>query len=127
VSEAKGDKDRITTLPESIIPELKQHLNRTYKQHKEDLAKGKGKTILPNALAKKYPNADKDYFWQYVFPADKRIKDIDTNKIIRYHLHESTIQKAIKYATQKTSINKKVGAHTFRHLTREINNYRFAV
>ncbi|MGD8779334.1 MAG: tyrosine-type recombinase/integrase [Ignavibacteria bacterium] len=61
VRDAKGNKDRITTLPETIIPELKQHLNKVYLQHKDDIKKGKGKTILPNALAKKYPNADKEF------------------------------------------------------------------
>jgi integron integrase len=115
VREAKGDKDRITTLPVSIIPELKEHLNKVYKQHKKDLNNGRGKTILPFALAKKYPNADKDYYWQYVFPADKFIKDKDSGLIYRYHIHQSTIQKAIKYAVKKARVFKPGSAHTFRH------------
>ena len=114
VCEAKGDKDRITTLPSSIIPELKNQLNKVYLQHKEDLKKGKGKTKLPYALARKYPNANKDFYWQYVFPADKFVKD-ETGLIFRYHIHESKIQKAIKVACKKANILKHGTAHTFRH------------
>ena len=115
VREAKGNKDRITTLPSSIIPELKQHLNKVFLQHKEDLKKGKGRTKLPYALAKKYPNSDKDFYWQYAFPADKFIKDKDVSLVYRYHIHESTIQKAIKNAVNKARILKHGTAHTFRH------------
>ncbi len=115
VREAKGNKDRITTLPQKVIPELKEHLNKVYLQHKEDLKKGKGRTKLPYALAKKYPNADKDFYWQYAFPADKFIKDQETGLVFRYHIHESTIQKAIKTACKKSKIIKHGTAHTFRH------------
>jgi len=114
VREAKGDKDRITTLPKSIVPELKQHLNRVYLQHKLDLKKDRGRTILPYALAKKYPNANKDFYWQYVFPTDKFIKDED-GLLFRYHIHESTIQRAIKEAVRKAKILKPASSHTFRH------------
>jgi integron integrase len=115
VREAKGDKDRITTLPSSIIPQLKNHLNKVYIQHKEDLRKGKGKTKLPYALAKKYPNADTEFGWQYAFPADKFIKEKESGLIYRYHIHESTIQKAIKLAVKKAKLNKPATSHTFRH------------
>lgn len=115
VREAKGDKDRITTLPKLIIPELKQHLNKVYLQHKGDLRKNKGRTILPYSLAEKYPNADKDYYWQYVFPADKFIKEKESGLIIRWHIHESTIQRAVKTAVIKAKINKPASSHTFRH------------
>ena len=115
VREAKGNKDRITTLPLSIIPELKNHLNKVYLQHKEDLKNGKGKTKLPYALAKKYPNADKDFYWQYAFPADKFIKDKETGLIFRYHIHESTVQRKLKEAIRKSKINKPGSSHTLRH------------
>ncbi len=115
VREAKGDKDRITTLAKSIVPELKRHLNNVFLQHKEDLKKSKGKTKLPYALAKKYPNADTDFYWQYVFPADKFIKDEDTGLVFRYHIHVSTIQRKIKEALKAARINKPAGSHTFRH------------
>ncbi len=115
VRDAKGNKDRITTLAKSIIPELKAHLNKVYLQHKKDLKLGKGKTKLPNALALKYPNADKDFYWQYAFPADKYIKDNDSKLIYRFHIHESTIQRKIKEAIKKAGILKPASSHTFRH------------
>ena len=115
VRESKGDKDRITTLSKSVIPELKEHLNKVYLQHKADLKKDRGRTNLHYALALKYPNADKDFYWQYVFPADKFIKENDSGLVYRYHIHESTIQKAIKIAVRKADIKKHGTAHTFRH------------
>ena len=115
VREAKGNKDRITTLPNKLIPELKQHLNKVFIMHKKDLKEGNGKTKLPYALAKKYPNADKEFGWQYVFPAGKFEKDEDTGLNYRYHIHESTIQKSIKIALEKSKILKPGSSHTFRH------------
>ncbi|MEG8990433.1 integron integrase [Ignavibacteria bacterium 4148-Me] len=115
VRDGKGEKDRHTVLPSSIIPELKKHLNEVYKQHKKDLSKGKGETILPYALDKKYPNAAKEFGWQYAFPADKFIKHNDSGKIIRWHIHESTIQRAVKDAIKKAGIIKQGSPHTFRH------------
>ena len=115
VREAKGNKDRITTLPDKIIPELKTHLNKVYILHKKDLRKGRGKTKLPYALARKHPNADMDFYWQYAFPADKLIKDKESGLIYRYHIHESTIQKAIRQAVLKAKIMKNGSSHTFRH------------
>jgi len=76
VRDGKGEKDRNTILPSSIIPDLKKHLNKVYKQHKSYLSKGKREPVLPYALWKKYPNAAKEFGWQYVFPANKFIKSI---------------------------------------------------
>lgn len=115
VRDGKGEKDRHTVLPSSIIPELKKHLNEVYIQHKKDLIKGKGETILPYALDKKYPNAAKEFGWQYAFPADKLIKHKESGKIIRWHIHESTIQRAVKDAIKKAGIIKQGSPHTFRH------------
>lgn len=115
VRDGKGEKDRHTILPNSIIPELKKHLNEVYKQHKIDLSKGKGETILPYALARKYPNAGKEFGWQYAFPADKFIKDKDSGLVTRWHIHESTIQRAVKDAVRKSGITKPASPHTFRH------------
>jgi len=115
VRDGKGEKDRYTILPTSIIPELKSHLNQVYKQHKKDLTTGRGETILPYALKKKYPNAGKEFGWQYAFPADKFIKDKESGVIFRFHLHESTIQRAVKDAVKKAGINKPGSPHTFRH------------
>lgn len=115
VRDGKGEKDRHTILPDSVVPELKKHLNRVYLIHKEDLRKGKGETILPYALSKKYPNAGKEFGWQYAFPADKYIKDKDSGLVIRWHIHESTIQRAVKEAIRKAGITKPASPHTFRH------------
>ena len=115
VREGKGDKDRITTLPNKIVPELKTHLNKVYKLHQKDLEIGRGKTKLPFALAKKYPNADGEFIWQYAFPADKFVTEKETGLVFRFHIHESTIQKAIKLALKKAKILKLGSSHTFRH------------
>jgi len=115
VRDGKGEKDRHTILPMVIIPELKQHLNKVYKQHKKDLANVKGETILPYALKRKYPNAGKEFGWQYVFPADKFIKEKESGLIYRYHIHESTVQRAVKEAIGKAGVNKPGSPHTFRH------------
>ncbi len=115
VREAKGNKDRITTLPEKMMPELRKQLNKVYLQHKDDLRIGKGNTKLPYALAKKYPNADTEFGWQYAFPADRFVKDSESDLVFRFHIHESTIQKKIKDAIKKSSIIKPASSHTFRH------------
>lgn len=115
VRDGKGEKDRHTILSDSVIPDLKNHLNRVYLKHRDDLKKGKGETILPYALSKKYPNANKEFGWQYAFPAEKFIKHADSGKIIRWHIHESTIQRAVKEAIKKAGITKQASPHTFRH------------
>ncbi len=115
VRDGKGEKDRHTILPDSVIPVFKQHLNRVYLKHKEDLKNGKGETILPYALKKKYPNAGKEFGWQYAFPADKFIKDKESDLIFRWHINESTIQRAVKEAVKKAGLPKSASPHTFRH------------
>ncbi|MCW8809926.1 MAG: integron integrase, partial [Ignavibacteriaceae bacterium] len=119
VRDGKGEKDRHTILPNSVLPELKKHLNGVYLKHKEDLKNGKGETILPYALMKKYPNAGKEFGWQYAFPADKFIKDQESGLIFRWHIHESTIQRAVKEAVKeavkKAGLTKSASPHTFRH------------
>jgi integron integrase len=115
VRDGKGEKDRHTILPNVVIPDLKEHLNKVYVKHKGDLKKGKGETILPYALKKKYPNAGKEFGWQYAFPADKFIKDKETGLIYRWHIHESTIQRAVKEAVKKAGLTKSASPHTFRH------------
>ncbi len=81
----------------------------------KNLVENKVKTIIHYALSKKYPNANRDFYWQYAFPADKFIKDKESGKIYRNHVHESTVQKAIRQAVQKAKILKPGTAHTFRH------------
>ncbi len=115
VRRGKGDKDRTSVLPSSIIPELKVHLKNIFETHYEDLKRGYGETILPDAIEKKFPNASKEFKWQFVFPANKRTKLEKNGKITRLPIHESTIQKAITTAVKKSKIDKKAGSHTFRH------------
>ena len=115
IRDGKGEKDRQTVLPLSIVPDLKKHLNEVYKIHKNDLANGKGETVLPYALKSKYPKAGKDFGWQYAFPSESFTKDKNSGIIYRFHLHESTIQRAVKAAIKKARILKAGSPHTFRH------------
>jgi integron integrase len=115
VRAGKGDKDRYTMLPESLRSPLLQHLEKVRRIHNRDLAEGYGKTILPHALERKYPNAAKEWRWQYVFPQQRRWINPQTGKQGRHHIHESIMQKAVREANRKTGINKHVTCHVFRH------------
>lgn len=115
IRESKGEKDRTTLLPESIIPELKEKVIHVKHLHEEDLKHGNGRTILPDALDKKYPNASKEFGWQYLFPANKFVYNKEIGYKFRYHIHSSTIQREIKSAIRKAGINKPASAHSFRH------------
>ena len=115
VRDGKGAKDRYTMLPESLIPELRQHLERVQLRHQEDLAAGFGSVYLPGALDRKYPNAAREWRWQYVFPARDRSVDPRSGAVRRHHLDEGTIQKAIRAAVALTKITKRASPHTLRH------------
>lgn len=115
VRDAKGEQDRITLLPESLIPKIKDQIDKRLILHNADLKKGMGDTVLPYALAEKYKNASKEFGWQYLFPAERVITD-EKGKRIRHHFHESTVTKAIKAAIRKAGIEKPTAsAYTFRH------------
>lgn len=111
----KGKKDRVTMLPESLANDLKVHINKVRKLHHSDLDRGLGKTLLPNALAKKYPNASKEFKWQYLFPSNKRRPDPRTDFRHRYHISAKKIRSAIRKTTNSLEINKHVTPHVFRH------------
>ncbi len=111
----KGDNDRLTILPDSIIPELKRMLQDVKALHQKDLAEGYGETILPNALDTKYTTASKEWAWQFIFPASQRSTDPHTGITRRHHLDETVPQKTIRQATKLAGINKQVTPHTFRH------------
>lgn len=115
VRDGKGEKDRVTMLPQKLIEHLQLHLKRVAALHKEDLHEGYGEVYLPYALAEKYPNAPKEWAWQYVFPSTRRSLDPRSGKIRRHHAAESAIQKAVKEAIRKTGIAKNGSCHTFRH------------
>ena len=112
---AKGDKDRITVLPDSLVEPLKIHLQRVQSLHKRDLAAGGGRVPLPGALDRKYPNAGAEWAWQYVFPATRTYKDSVTGETARHHYHESAMQRAVKEAVRSAGITKRASCHTFRH------------
>jgi len=115
VRDGKGEKDRVTMLPESLIAPLRDHLQRVQHIHQQDLAAGLGSVYLPYALDVKYPNAAKEWAWQYVFPAKTRSIDPRTDLEQRHHLNESNLQKAVRAAGQLAGIEKPIGPHTFRH------------
>lgn len=113
--DTKSNRDRVTCLPQSVIPALKLHLAKVKAQHIEDLANGMGEVELPNALERKYPSAAFEWGWQYVFPAAQFSKDPRSGHIRRHHVYETSVQKAVKVAARKAGINKLVGPHTLRH------------
>lgn len=115
VRDGKGKKDRVTILPESVKPELKEHLERTRTVHENDLSQGYGRVYLPYALARKYPNANQEWGWQYIFPSERLSKDPRSNEIRRHHVHENSLQKAVKKSVQLNRLNKPASCHTFRH------------
>lgn len=112
---SKGDKDRTTILPQTVKNILKKHLDEVKKLHSKDLAGGYGEVYLPDALERKYPNAAKDWGWQYVFPSSKLSVDPRSGKIRRHHISEKTIQNGMKEAVQKAGIVKHASVHTLRH------------
>ncbi|MBI4550936.1 MAG: integron integrase [Candidatus Latescibacteria bacterium] len=112
---AKGMKDRVTVLPDSLILPLQERLNHVKLMHDRDLALGYGHVYLPFALERKYPHASQEWGWQYVFPAKSLSSDPRTGLRRRHHVHESSLQKAVKAAARLAGIVKHVHCHTFRH------------
>ena len=115
VRSGKGDKDRRVMLPASTFSMLKDQLNETQRIHTMDLKNGYGEVYLPNALARKYPNANKTFAWQFVFPNRSIVTDPRSGIKRRHHMHEQSLQRAIKQAAAKAQIHKKVTPHTLRH------------
>ena len=115
VRAGKGDKDRTTTLPTIISVELARHLDVVKKQHDLDLRQGAGWVELPWALARKYPNAGREWVWQWVFPATRFYVDRVTGQRRRHHLHESVVQRAFKDAVRHAGMPKRATCHTLRH------------
>lgn len=115
VRAGKGDKDRLTSLPAALREPLRLHLNKVRAQHEEDISRGLGAVELPNALARKYPRAPKEWGWQWVFPATSHYADSETGERRRHHLHESVLQRAFRDARVKSGLTKPAGCHTLRH------------
>lgn len=115
VRNTKGNKDRVTMLPEKVIDPLKSHLQKVKNLHEKDIKDGYGSVFLPYALERKYPKAGKEWKWQYIFPATQISTDPRSGIRRRHHIYETVLQKAVKTAIRKSGITKHAGCHTFRH------------
>jgi integron integrase len=115
IRNGKGAKDRVTMLPVVAKAGLIQQLEIVRRQHRADLGRGAGWAALPDALARKYPNAGRELGWQWIFPATRHYVDRITGQRRRHHLHESVIQRAVKKALRQAEIAKPASCHAFRH------------
>lgn len=115
VRDGKGQKDRVTMLPDLLRGPLEEHLRVVRMQHVDDLRLGLGRVPMPFALSRKYPNADREWGWQRVFPATSHYLDEETGIRHRHHLHQSTVQKAFRAAVRRADIRKHAKTHTLRH------------
>jgi integron integrase len=115
VRAGKGNKDRHTMLPAAVKEPLAEHLERVKQQYQRDRACGLGRVALPNALERKYPNAGREWGWQWVFPATSHFTDRVTGEQRRHHVHETVLQKTVKQAVHKAGLSKPATPHTFRH------------
>ncbi|PSB05853.1 integron integrase [filamentous cyanobacterium CCP1] len=115
VRDGKGSKDRVTMLPNFCIEPLRHQLRKAKSLHQQDSAMGYGSVELPYALERKYPNANREWGWQFVFPSWKRSLDPRTQIVRRHHLYEQSVQRAVKQAIRQAGIHKHAGCHTFRH------------
>jgi integron integrase len=115
IRDPKGKHDRVTILPESVITPLQEHLHRVKQLHDQDLKKGFGSVELPFALNRKYPNADREWAWQFVFPSSQLSPSTTDGIVRRHYVSESTLQRAVKEAARRARMDKPVGCHTFRH------------
>jgi len=115
IRDSKGHKDRLTMLPDLLKSPLRKHLSRVKNLHKKDLQNGHGDVYLPHALARKYPNAAREWIWQWVFPSVSLSKDPRSGVVRRHHRHGSSLRKAVKSAAKKAGVQKHVTPHVFRH------------
>jgi integron integrase len=115
VRDGKGQKDRVTMLPERFATPLHEHLARVKVTFEQDLAQGTADVYIWPSLARKYPNMGKEWIWQYVFPAKTLSVDPRSGKVRRHHINETLVQKGVKEAAARATINRKVSCHTLRH------------
>lgn len=111
----KGNKDRVTLLPAAAREGLARQLDFVRRQHQVDLARGAGWVEMPGALGRKYPDAGREWLWQWVFPATRCYREPVTSQVRRHHLHESVLQREVRRAVLKARITKPASCHTFRH------------
>lgn len=115
VRDPKGKRDRMTTLPRAVETDLRAHLERVRRIHDADLRLGFGSVEMPTALDRKLPNADREWIWQWVFPATSRYREAAAGTERQHHLHETAVQRAVHEAVLQSGISKRVTCHTFRH------------
>lgn len=115
IRDPKGNRERVTMLPQTIGVPLRRHLESVRALHLDDLADGAGSVVMPNALDRKLPSAPKEWPWQWVFPAASRYFDPAEKLERRHHIHESTVQRAVREAVLASGISKRATCHTFRH------------
>jgi integron integrase len=115
VRDTKGGRDRVTMLPVNLAAPLQRHLQKVKAQHEQDLADGFGEVWLPDALARKYPNAAREWSWQFVFPSSRISVDPRSQVKRRHHINESALQQAVKKAVRAARLTKPASCHTFRH------------
>jgi integron integrase len=115
VRNGKGQKDRVVPLPDRLKEPLQEQLRKARTLHDRDLAQGFGEVFLPDALARKWPNAAREWIWQYLFPSARLSVDPQSGQTLRHHLHENSLQKAVKAAAQQAGLTKKVNCHSLRH------------
>ena len=115
IRNAKGKKDRVVPIPKLLVTTLKEQVEKVKDLHAVDLSEGFGAVYIPDALSRKYPNAEKEFRWQYVFPSVKVSTDPRTGAVRRHHIHENGLQKYVKRAAEETGITKKVNCHALRH------------
>ncbi len=115
VRRAKGQKDRATLLPQSLKEPLREHLAAVNEQHRAETRRGAGYVAVPDALRVKYPNAGREWHWQWVFPATRLHVDEETGERRRHHLHETAVQREVHRAVRRAGVTKAASCHTFRH------------
>jgi integron integrase len=115
VRDGKGHKDRVVPLPQRLTKSLREQIRFVRQLHESDLKEGYGEVYLPNALARKYPNAATEIGWQYVFPSSRFSVDPRSKKTRRHHIHENGLQRKIKKAANEAGLVKKINCHCLRH------------
>ena len=115
VRDAKGGKDRVTVLPLTIVPQIREHLAKLFARFERQRKLNEPGVSLPTALARKYPNAAIEWGWQWIFPASSLCRDPYTGRPTRHHQHEKMLQRAVQIAVRKAGILQPASCHTFRH------------
>lgn len=115
VRDGKGHKDRVVTLADGLISHLREQVTTVQRRHQRDLASGYGSAWMPQALSRKYPNASREFAWQFVFPAARRSADPRTGEVHRHHVDPSGLQRAVRAAIRRAGVTRHASCHTFRH------------